>query len=801
MARMKKRYARLFLASAVVIVVALLIPTFASAAVTLAEPKFGVANQSTFNLTVTTSSASACRYSTPFEKAFADMAAFSQTGTTAHTLLNFNPQIGGVFRFFVACADGESGNFDISVDASPPVITRAVASPSAVIEFPLEATLVVETNENTTCKYNGLESGSFEAMTAFFKAADADSVKGNYENYHESKVTGLSDKASYVYNVTCRNLAQLTSSVAKIALSVDTSTAPAITEVKPARGFATTSGEVSLSVTTNKKSVCSYGNTTEYRESGGNFSQLTVNHHVALALEPRQHKYYVMCLFEGPKEVTSDTSFAVDITPPSALSINDYQGLSGIDEGYSYYLDRLKIRFVSEDNESGIGFYNYTIIEDSTGKLIQGWTATSESSITATGLKLTDGERYHVQAYAQNKAGLGTGTVRSSGVIVNVLLNTAYACSDNLKDGDETDIDCGGICTAKCANSKVCISNSDCKSAYCVSNVCKAGSCTDSYMNQDETDVDCGGSCSRKCEIGSSCKKNSDCETILCTEGTCVAEGPCSNNRLDDGETDVDCGGVCVTMKSKPCSLDQKCLKNSDCRTGVCGPVGKCANQNDLDTDGVLNDRDNCPEVQNKDQKDTDKDRTGDACDKDNDNDGMPDEWEIKHKLSPLDSSDALIDSDGDGVTNLHEHKLGTNPRKIDSDNDGADDGKEVQAGSDPKDPKSKPKGSFFAKATLFLVIIALIIVAAAALISFLKGRTGKAEDDLPPLRHHPGRKTPPPQPPRREQETDFPHNRPHEQPTHHRSPHAAFEDLERTYSQLSGEELFEHLRRKTGRK
>lgn len=797
---MKKRYARLFLASAVVIVIALIIiPAFASAAVTLKDPRFGVANASTFNLTVATDSATACGYSTPFEKAFADMAAFSQTGATAHTLLNFNPQIGGVFRFFVACADGESGNFDLSVDASAPVITRAAALPSSVIESPLEATLVVETNENTTCRYNGLESGTFEEMLTFFKTADADKVKGNYENYHEAKVTGLSDKASYVYNVTCRSLAQLTSSVAKISLSVDTSTAPAITEIKPANGFATTSGEVSLSVTTNKKSVCTYGNTTEYRESGGNFSQLTVNHQVTLALEPRQHKYYVRCLFEGPREVLGDASFAVDITPPSALSISDSQGLGGIDEGYTYYLDRLKIRFVSEDNESGIGFYNYTIVEDSTGKLILGWTAASESSTTATGLKLSDGERYHVQAYAQNRAGLRTGTVRSSGVIVNVLLNTAYACGDKLKDGDETDIDCGGSCAAKCANSKVCISSSDCKSAYCVSNICKAGSCTDSYMNQDESDIDCGGSCSTKCDIGSSCKKNSDCETSLCTDGTCVAEGPCSNKRVDDGETDVDCGGVCVALKSRQCSLGQKCLKNSDCRVGVCGPAGACASQNDLDADSILNEKDNCPEVQNKDQKDTDKDRTGDACDKDNDNDGMPDEWETKHNLNPLDSSDALIDLDGDGVTNLQEHKLGTNPRKKDTDGDSVDDGKEVQAGSDPKDPKSKPSSSFFAKATLFLVIIALIIVAVAALISFLKGRVGKAEDDLPPLRHTPNRKTPQPQHDLFQKEVNQKALKP--QPSHHRSPHAVFEGLERTYSQLSGEELFEHLRRKTGRR
>ncbi|MBI2176619.1 thrombospondin type 3 repeat-containing protein [Candidatus Woesearchaeota archaeon] len=801
---MKKRHLRLFLAAAFVLVALSFFAAAAAATVTITEPKFGVANQSMFNVTVTSSAAATCRYSTPFEKPFAEMSPFTETGAATHKLKDFNPQISGVFKFFVECSNAEKGNFELSVDTSPPLITRAVAIPSTVIEFPLEATLVVETNENATCKYNGLDSATYDSMLTFFKAPNADQLKDNYENYHESKVTGLSDKTSYTYNITCRNLAQLASPVSKITFNADTTVAPVIAEIKPASGFATTSKEVNLSVTTNKKSVCSYGNTTEYRESTGNFSLLTVNHQATLTLEPRQHKYYVKCLFEGPREVLGETSFAVDDTAPSALSINDLQGLSGVDEGYTYYLDRLNVKFVSEDKESGIDFYNYTIIEDSTGKAVQGWTIAKDSIITAKELKLKDGERYYVQAYAQNRAGLRTETVRSSGVIVNVLLNTAYACSDKLKDGDESDVDCGGSCSSKCPNGKACTSGPDCKSAYCVSGACKAGSCTDSYMNQDESDVDCGGSCSAKCDIGSSCKKNSDCGTSLCTEGICVAEGPCSNSRLDEGETDIDCGGLCVDVKGKKCSLGQKCIENSDCMMGICGPVGKCANQNDLDTDGVLNDRDNCPEAPNKDQKDTDEDKAGDACDKDNDNDGMPDEWEIKYGLNPLDSSDALVDLDGDGLSNLEEFKAGASPKKKDTDNDGADDGKEVKAGSDPKDPKSKPRGSFVAKATFFLVIIALVMFAAMALLSFLRNMKGKGEDNLPPLRHSPGRKTPPPQLQQRTQEaapTHHPLQDQPEQPAHHRSPHTVFDDLERTYSQLSGEELFEHLRRKTGRK
>jgi hypothetical protein len=48
----------------------------------------------------------------------------------------------------------------------------------------------------------------------------------------------------------------------------------------------------------------------------------------------------------------------------------------------------------------------------------------------------------------------------------------------------------------------------------------------------------------------------------------------------------------------------------------------------------------------------------------DSDKDGIPDAWEIKYKLDPNDPSDATIDSDKDGYTNIEEYINGTNPKK-----------------------------------------------------------------------------------------------------------------------------------------
>ncbi|HEV7485689.1 MAG TPA: Ig-like domain-containing protein [Thermoanaerobaculia bacterium] len=73
----------------------------------------------------------------------------------------------------------------------------------------------------------------------------------------------------------------------------------------------------------------------------------------------------------------------------------------------------------------------------------------------------------------------------------------------------------------------------------------------------------------------------------------------------------------------------------------------------------------------------------------DRDGDGMPDDWEIANGLNPDDPSDALLDADGDALTNSQEFLIGTNPRLADTDGDGIRDGLEVQTGFDPLDPNS----------------------------------------------------------------------------------------------------------------
>ncbi len=72
--------------------------------------------------------------------------------------------------------------------------------------------------------------------------------------------------------------------------------------------------------------------------------------------------------------------------------------------------------------------------------------------------------------------------------------------------------------------------------------------------------------------------------------------------------------------------------------------------------------------------------------DSDTDNDGMSASYEATYSsiLSDLNSNDAGMDSDGDGITNFQEYIMGSNPTLTDSDGDGMPDGWEVRLGLDP---------------------------------------------------------------------------------------------------------------------
>jgi hypothetical protein len=90
-----------------------------------------------------------------------------------------------------------------------------------------------------------------------------------------------------------------------------------------------------------------------------------------------------------------------------------------------------------------------------------------------------------------------------------------------VKDGAETDIDCGGGTCQKCIDGKTCLVPNDCVSGVCTGGICSPPTCTDGVKNGLETDVDCGGGCG-PCGIGKACGGIGDCAFGgICDGGYC----------------------------------------------------------------------------------------------------------------------------------------------------------------------------------------------------------------------------------------------------------------------------------------
>lgn len=96
----------------------------------------------------------------------------------------------------------------------------------------------------------------------------------------------------------------------------------------------------------------------------------------------------------------------------------------------------------------------------------------------------------------------------------------ANTCRDRIRDGDETDVDCGGSCQP-CAPALACTIPADCQSNACTGGTCAAASCTNGVRDAFESDVDCGSTCG-PCAAGLVCAADSDCASGSCDNGPAV---------------------------------------------------------------------------------------------------------------------------------------------------------------------------------------------------------------------------------------------------------------------------------------
>ncbi len=114
----------------------------------------------------------------------------------------------------------------------------------------------------------------------------------------------------------------------------------------------------------------------------------------------------------------------------------------------------------------------------------------------------------------------------------------ADSCKNGRRDSNEPNTDCGAECglkppadrtgSGRCVRYSKCFVDGDCAIGdLCWRNSCWEPRCNDGVKNGQETDIDCGGSPCGACGLNQACSGSSNCGNgLLCDQGRCATATP-----------------------------------------------------------------------------------------------------------------------------------------------------------------------------------------------------------------------------------------------------------------------------------
>ena len=561
--------------------------------INLINPRFGASPSFIFDIVIETDNNAVCRFNIDNNLEYEFMDPFPSTGATAHTIQSFDKIPSGDtknHKLNVKCKDGRdrvvSKSFDINVDVTPPQIKNVFSYPNPIIEKPSTTLLTIEADEPVICKFS-TSSREFGVMEGKFENFD----NNTFKTINKQAVT-LENEGDFLYFVACKNKAELYSDVKEIPVKVDLKIPISIISHTP-EFFNSTSAV--LAIETNKKSQCIFSETDPAVQNGELFGAPGYSHTKQITANAGRHVFYIKCKDQFLQQWSGVVQivFTIDLSAPSMTYVDDTSP-EDFPPDKTCNTDRLRVKFLGEDRESGIKDYFYTIIKNSQPITSLLMSFSGGEWIWVKNLTLEDNTQYFFKVTAKNLLGLESNPKTSDGVIVDTsLCEQKPFCGDGKIGTGELCDDNGPVYGA--INS--CNSFNNFIGGYLLCDKCQIDTigcisqpkCGDKIIQSGEhCDSDVFGAADRCEDLGFQSGTLTCAQNCFLDTSKCTPKPLCGNGLIDPGE---DCDGNNLGPVNSQCKQYSnlftggtlKCSSNCKIDTNGCfGASGTCG-------DGIIN--------------------------------------------------------------------------------------------------------------------------------------------------------------------------------------------------------------------